>query len=68
MNPNKGWKLNGDDLFINHKVWEHNKKFIINVKEPSIRLEYEAPGKNRGIIMNFLILFTLLIIIYRFKN
>ena len=68
MNPNKGWTLNGDDLFINHKVMEHNKKFVINVKESSITLKYEAPGKNRGIIMNFLILFILLITIYKFKN
>ena len=68
MNPNRGWKLNGDDLFVNHKVWEHNKKFIIDVKEPSITLKYDTPGINRGIIMNFLILFILFITIYKFKK
>ena len=68
MNPNRGWKLNGHELFGNHKIWEPNKQFVINITEPSIRLTYEAPGKKRGIIINLLVFFILLISIYRFKS
>ena len=47
---------------------EPNKQFIINITEPSVKLTYEAPGKKRGIIINFLVFFILLISVYRFKN
>lgn len=68
MNPNRGWKLNGQELFRNHKIWEPNKQFVINITEPSIKLTYEAPGKKRGIIINLLVFFILLISVYKFKN
>ena len=61
MNPNRGWKLNNENLFEKHKVYEPNKEFIINIKETSIALKYDVPGKKRGIIVSFATFILLLV-------
>ncbi len=68
MSPNRGWKLNNKDLFPKNNIWDHNKEFIINITEPNITLKYEVPGKKRGIIINFSILFILLISLFYFRK
>ncbi len=68
MSPNRGWKLNNKDLFPKNNIWDHNKEFTINITEPNITLKYEVPGKKRGIIINFSILFILLISLFYFRK
>ncbi len=68
MSPNRGWKLNNQDLFPKNNIWDHNKEFTINITEPNITLKYEVPGKKRGIIINFSILFILLISLFYFRK
>lgn len=68
MNPNRGWMLNEKSLFPDHKVWEPNKEFIIDITESYIKLEYEQPGKKRGIMLNIFAIVLLSISIIKFRN
>lgn len=68
MNPNRGWKINSKDLLKTNKIWEPNKEFIIKIEDSSITLEYDQPGKRRGVIITFLSLFLFLISIFKFRD
>jgi hypothetical protein len=68
INPNRGWQIDGKDFFKNNKIWEPNKKFIVEVKSPTVILKYKAPGKARGVVISLTCFILLLISILKSRN